>query len=70
MAYFSPFNPDTDKRSCRTCAHSIGYGEHHLFCLRTERVMVYPCGQWERGAGCDEPERAVMEHSERITTTA
>lgn len=32
--------------------------------------MVYPCGQWERGAGCDEPERAVMEHSERITTTA
>ena len=59
--YFSPFNADTDKRSCQTCAYSIGFGEHHVSCQLTERVPVFPCGRWQRGAGCDEPEREVAE---------
>jgi hypothetical protein len=42
--------------SCGTCAHSIGWCEHHTFCLLHERVHVYPCAHWERGAGCDRPE--------------
>ena len=68
VAYFSPFNQETDNRNCRTCAYSIGYGEHHVFCQRVERVTVFPCGRWERGVGCDEPERAVAESSSRIAS--
>jgi hypothetical protein len=42
--------------SCRTCTHAIGWTENHFFCQRIERVTLYSCGNWERGAGCDEAE--------------
>jgi len=51
------FSPWLDVgRDCRTCAHSIGMDGPHLWCQRTRIVVVMPCGAWERGAGCDEPE--------------
>lgn len=50
--HFNPWAANADT-SCRTCRHSIGWGDHHLFCQRSERVHVYPCGSWQREAGCD-----------------
>lgn len=46
---------------CRTCTHSIEHGEHHLFCNVHGIVSVYPCGRWERGAGCHTPENAPLQ---------
>lgn len=51
--YFSPFPKDYDKWSCWTCHHSVGIDGTHLVCQRTERIMVYPCGSWEREPGSD-----------------
>jgi hypothetical protein len=70
MAYFNPFNADTDKRNCWTCTHSMRRGEHHVFCRATNMVTVFPCGRWERGAGCDEPERTVKQHLPGTVNTA
>ncbi len=55
-AHFTPWTDSAD-RSCWTCAHSTGYDGVHLWCVRHRLVVVFPCACWERGAGCDEPER-------------
>lgn len=52
--YFTPWQ-DGGERSCWTCMHSIGYDGTHLWCQRARLVVVFPCGSWERGAGCDVP---------------
>lgn len=48
------FSPWLDQvRTCATCTHSRGTDGPHLFCQRIERVMVMPCGSWEREPGTD-----------------
>ena len=54
--HFTPWADGADW-SCWTCAHSTGYDGEHLWCEQHSLVLVAPCGWWERGAGCDEPER-------------
>lgn len=36
---------------------ATGYDSVHLWCERFRIVVIDPCGCWQRGAGCDEPER-------------
>lgn len=43
--------------SCCTSAHATGYDGAHLWCTQHRLVVTSPCPWWERGAGCDEPER-------------
>lgn len=50
--FFSPFGVP-EARACATCRHSIGWDSVHVFCQRARIVSVYPCGHWEREAGCD-----------------
>lgn len=52
VGYFSPWR-GSEARACATCTHSIGYDGTHLWCQKHQLVVVYPCGWWERGAGCD-----------------
>ena len=50
--HFTPW-VGNDGRSCRTCAHAIGYDGAHLWCRHFRLVVVQPCGLWQREAGCD-----------------
>ena len=51
--FFHPFGASDAQRSCATCRHSIGWDSVHVFCQRARIVSVFPCGHWEREAGCD-----------------
>jgi len=51
--YFRPFGESGPRRSCSTCCHAVGWDSVHVFCQRARIVSVYPCGHWEREAGCD-----------------
>lgn len=54
--HFNPWHAFADSRSCWTCQHSIGIDGVHLWCERARVVPNGPCGNWQRGAGCDERE--------------
>jgi hypothetical protein len=53
-----------------TLLPSRGSGGHHVFFQQVKKVTVLPCGQWERGVGCDEPERAAAESLPRMASIA
>jgi hypothetical protein len=51
--FFRPFGNGATDQSCASCRHSIGQDSVHVYCQRARIVPVYPCGHWEREAGCD-----------------
>lgn len=51
--FFRPFGEHTPEQRCSTCRHAIGWDSVHVFCQRARIVSVFPCGHWEREAGCD-----------------
>ena len=51
--FFRPFGERTPEQRCSTCRHAIGWDSVHVFCQRARIVAVFPCGHWEREAGCD-----------------
>jgi len=53
LRFFRPFRETDPPRSCRCCRHAIGWDSVHVFCQRAAIVPVFPCGHWEREAGCD-----------------
>jgi len=53
LRFFRPFWESDPQRNCRSCRHAIGWDSVHVFCQRAAIVPVYPCGHWEREAGCD-----------------
>ena len=59
IRHFAPWR-DTAERSCWTCAPSIGYDDLHLWWQRAGRVVVMPCGSWERSARSDEASSQVF----------
>jgi len=51
--FFRPFGERTPEQRCGTCRYAIGWDSVHVFCQRARIVAVFPCGHWEREAGCD-----------------
>jgi hypothetical protein len=51
--FFRPFTENGTPRCCTTCRHAIGWDSVHVYCQRAAIVPVFPCGHWEREAGCD-----------------